>query len=95
MTTRNMTVIPTIDLRTEEEKRNEDVGYKSVTAAELRGKRSGYARAVGGFSIYKMSNGNYNWFPNGHKPTISGELDRGAKLISKWHHSNGKWKRIM
>ncbi|GIV86327.1 MAG: hypothetical protein KatS3mg054_0356 [Chloroflexus sp.] len=92
MATRN--VVPTIDLRTEKEKMNEAFGYETMNRAEWHGKRSGYAKAVNGFSLYKMSNGRYNWYPFGHVPNIDGQVDHKAKLLHSWYYSDGTWKKI-
>lgn len=57
-------------------------------------KRDGYAKAVGGFAIAELSNGDVDYFPAGQPPHIAGEPDRQARIVAKYRWNGQRWSRI-
>ncbi|GIW05165.1 MAG: hypothetical protein KatS3mg059_1797 [Thermomicrobiales bacterium] len=93
MATRNMAVVPTIDLRSEKEIQHELYGYNSMEAAVRAGKRNAWTKAKGGFVIYASSNDNYQWCPFGHPPMLGGERDSRARVIAIFYWNGSNWKQ--
>ena len=67
---------------------------RAFRAAWRAAKRDSYARAVGGFAVYLMTDGTIDWFPVGQVPNRLGEPDRGAVLLGRWRWNHQRWSRV-
>ncbi|GIV86307.1 MAG: hypothetical protein KatS3mg054_0336 [Chloroflexus sp.] len=68
--------------------------YTTIRKAVWNGKRSNWCKAVGGFSVYRLSSGDVDWFMFGQPPHKDGNVDRNAQLIERWSYVGGKWRQI-
>lgn len=65
-----------------------------VTQARVAGLADSYSQEVGGFALYRLSSGEFDYFPVGQPANIDGEPDRGAVLVERWSwRKGGYWMR--
>jgi len=61
--------------------------------ALAEGRRSRYARAVGGFVIAEMPDGEYDWFPVGQPPhrVEGGQIIRQGEIMAMCAWTGTRW----
>jgi hypothetical protein len=74
---------------------SEQVNERTRLARVIRaGKADEWSKAQGGFAVYRLSNGDIDYFPTGQPPNIAGERDRAALRLARFSWNHVRWSRL-